>query len=132
MPCLRRLYTRSIHLLKSTTAANASLLNNFEIAATAIIALMAFTEKSSSRLWLGIVFVTMSCAVLSFEDITSLHFSCGSLFILFAGLCWAFENNCTTIISSNNPLQIVLLKGVFPGFGSVIIGIVIGERITVL
>lgn len=118
--------------LKSTTAANASLLNNFEIVATAIIALVVFKEKISPRLWFGIVFVTLSCAVLSFEDVTSLQFSYGSLFILLAGLCWGFENNCTRKISSKDPLQIVLLKGVFSGFGSVIIGLVIGERITVL
>lgn len=118
--------------LKSTTAANASLLNNFEIVATAIIALMVFKEKISFRLWIGIVFVTLSCAILSFEDITSLQFSHGSLFILLAGLCWGFENNCTRKISSKDPMQIVLLKGIFSGLGSVIIGLVIGERITVL
>ena len=118
--------------LKSTTAANASLLNNFEIVATAIIALMVFKEKISLRLWLGIVFVTLSCAVLSFEDLTGLQFSYGSLLILLAGLCWGFENNCTRKISSKDPMQIVLLKGVFSGLGSVLIGLVIGERITAL
>ena len=118
--------------LKSTTAANASLLNNFEIVATAIIALMVFKEKISSRLWVGILFVTLSCAVLSFEDISSMQFSSGSLFVLLAALCWGFENNCTRKISSKDPMQIVLLEGVFSGFGSVIIGLVIGERITAL
>ena len=48
--------------LKSTTAANASLLNNFEIVATAVIALAVFKESISPRLWAGIVFVTLSCA----------------------------------------------------------------------
>lgn len=46
--------------LKSTTAANASLLNNFEIVATAVIAFFVFKEKISKRLLLGIVFVTIS------------------------------------------------------------------------
>ena len=118
--------------LKSTSAANASLLNNFEIVATAIIALAIFKEKISMRLWLGILFVTLSCALLSFEDITSLQFSFGSLFILVACICWGFENNCTRKISSKDPLQIVLLKGIFSGLGSIIIGLIIGERITVL
>ena len=58
--------------LSHTTAANASLLNNFEIVATAIIALMIFKERISPRLWLGILFVTASCALLSFEDLSSL------------------------------------------------------------
>jgi drug/metabolite transporter (DMT)-like permease len=118
--------------LKSTTAANASLLNNFEIVATAIIALMVFKEKIAPRLWGGIVFVTASCALLSFEDISSLQFSAGSLFILLAAVCWGFENNCTRKISSKDPMQIVLLKGIFSGLGSLIIGFAIGEKISYL
>lgn len=85
--------------LNSTTAANASLLNNFEIVATAIIALMVFKEKISTRLWFGIFFVTLSCGILSFEDISSLRFSYGSLFVLLATICWGFENNYTRKIS---------------------------------
>ncbi len=117
--------------LSFTTAANASLLNNFEIVATAIIALMVFKEKISKRLWIGILFVTISCALLSFEDISSLKFSTGSLFVLLACLSWGLENNCTRKLSSKDPLKIVLLKGVFSGTGSVIIGLCLGEHITV-
>ena len=118
--------------LNATTAANASLLNNFEIVATAIIALIVFKEKISIRLWLGILFVTLSCGILSFEDVSSLRFSYGSLFVLLAAICWGFENNCTRKISSKDPLQIVLLKGIFSGIGSLILGLCIGERIKVL
>lgn len=118
--------------LSFTTAANASLLNNFEIVATALIALAVFGEKISPRLWVGILFVTASCALLSFEDLTSLDFSLGSLFILLASVCWGVENNCTRKLSSKDPLQIVLLKGIFSGLGSVCIGLCIGERITVM
>ena len=118
--------------LKSTTAANASLLNNFEIVATAVIALVVFKEKINFRLWLGILFITLSCMVLSFEDLSSLQFSYGSLLILLACVCWGFENNCTKKISSKDPLEIVLLKGIFSGLGSLLVGFIIGERITVL
>lgn len=118
--------------LSFTTAANASLLNNFEIVATALIALAVFGEKISPRLWGGILFVTASCALLSFEDISSLNFSLGSLFVLLASVCWGVENNCTRKLSSKDPLQIVLLKGIFSGLGSVCIGLCIGERITVV
>lgn len=118
--------------LKSTTAANASLLNNFEIVATAVIALVVFKEKINFRLWLGILFITLSCMVFSFEDLSSLQFSYGSLLILLACVCWGFENNCTKKISSKDPLEIVLLKGIFSGLGSLLIGFIIGERITVL
>ena len=118
--------------LSFTTAANASLLNNFEIVATAIIALAIFKEAISPRLWAGILFVTASCALLSFEDITALRFSVGSLFILLACICWGVENNCTRKLSAKDPLEIVLLKGIFSGTGSVIIGFCLGERLTSL
>ena len=118
--------------LSHTTAANASLLNNFEIVATAMIALMIFKERISPRLWIGILFVTASCVLLSFEDISSLTFSIGSLFILLACVCWGIENNCTRKLSEKDPLEIILLKGIFSGLGSIIIGLCLGERIEVL
>lgn len=118
--------------LSATTAASASLLNNFEIVATALIALLLFRERISGRLWGGILFVTLSCALLSFENLAALEFSAGSLFVLLAALCWGLENNCTRKISAADPLQIVLLKGIFSGLGSVVIGLALGERITVL
>ena len=117
-------------VLSYISAANASLLNNFEIVATALIALAVFGERISARLWLGIGFVTLSCMLLSFEDIFHFDFSVGSLFVLLACLCWGIENNCTRKLSDKDPLQIVVLKGFFSGIGSLAIGLVLGERVT--
>ena len=50
-----------------TNSANVSLLNNFEIVATSIIALVIFKEIISKRLWFAIVLVTVASIVLSFE-----------------------------------------------------------------
>ncbi len=113
--------------LTMTTAANASLLNNFEIVATSIIALVIFKETISKRLWLAIVLVTVSSIILSFEDMSSLSFSFGSIFVLLACVCWGFENNCTRMLSSKNPLEIVVIKGFGSGFGSLVIALVTGE-----
>ena len=115
--------------LSRTTAANASLLNNFEIVATAVIALIIFKEAISPRLFLGILFVTASCALLSVDDLSGLQFNSGSLFVLLACICWGIENNCTRKLSSKDPLQIVIIKGIFSGTGSVVIGLLCGERI---
>lgn len=117
--------------LRSTSAANASLLNNFEIVATALIALLVFKEAVSVRLWAGILFVTVSCALLSLEDIGGIRFSGGSVLILLACVCWGIENNCTRKLSDKDPLEIVLLKGLFSGAGSLVIGFSAGERLTV-
>lgn len=115
--------------LNNTTAANASLLNNFEIVATSVIALAVFKEAISKRLWLAIFLVTLSSAILSFEDISSLSFSYGSLFVLLACVCWGFENNCTRMLSSKNPLEIVVIKGFCSGLGSLVIALIIGEKL---
>jgi len=116
--------------LTKTTAANVSLLNNFEIVATSIIALCVFKESISKRLWLGIILVTVASAILSFEDMSSFSFSIGSIFVLLACVCWGFENNCTRKISNKNPLEIVVIKGFFSGAGALIIALIKGERFT--
>lgn len=117
--------------LSMTTAANAALLNNFEIVATALIALCVFGERVSPRLWGGIACVTLACVLLTVEDVSALRPSVGSLLILGACVCWGVENNCTRRLSDKDPLLIVLLKGIFSGTGSLVIGLCLGERITV-
>ena len=97
------------------SSANASLLGNFEIVATTVIALFIFKEAVSKRLWAAIALITLSSILLSFEGTDSFSFSCGSLFVLAATVCWGFENNCTRNISSKSTYEIVVLKGVFSG-----------------
>lgn len=115
--------------LTRTTSANASLLNNFEIVATSIIALAVFHEAISRRLWLAIGLITLSSLLLSFEDASSLQFSVGSLFVLLACVCWGFENNCTRMMSAKDPLEIVVLKGFGSGLGSLILALAVGESL---
>ena len=114
--------------LTRCSAANASLLNNFEIVATSLIALMVFKEAIGKRLWLAIILVTISSILLSFEDMSSLQFSWGSLFVLLACVSWGFENNCTRMLSSKNPAQIVIIKGFGSGLGAILLSLLIGER----
>ncbi|MGN1345753.1 MAG: DMT family transporter [Eubacteriales bacterium] len=113
--------------LSMSTAANVSLLNNFEIVATSLLALLLFHETISKRLWLAIVLVTFSSLLLSFEGESSLSFSWGSLFVLLACVCWGLENNCTRMLSSKNPLEIVVIKGIGSGLGSLGIALTLGE-----
>lgn len=70
------------------TASNASLLGDFEIVATTLIALFIFKEKVSGKLWTAIGFITLSTIVLSFEGSGSFQFSIGSLFVILATCCW--------------------------------------------
>lgn len=114
--------------LTMTTSANASLLNNFEIVATSLIALLIFKESISKRLWAAIFLITVSSIVLSVEDISSVSFSFGSIFVLLACICWGLENNCTRKLSVKDPLEIVVIKGFGSGIGSLLIAFTLGEQ----
>ena len=106
------------------TSANASLLGNFEIVATTVIALFIFKETVTKRLWMAIALITVSSILLSFEGVGSFQFSYGSHFVLLATICWGFENNCTRSISSKSTYEIVVLKGIFSGLGSLVIALI--------
>ena len=109
------------------SSANASLLGNFEIVATTLIALFIFREAVSKRLWAAIALITLSSILLSFEGTDSFRFSYGSLFVLLATVCWGFENNCTRNIASKSTYEIVVLKGIFSGLGSLLIAFTMRE-----
>ena len=88
--------------IANTNSANVSLLNNFEIVCTSIIALIVFKELISKKMWLAITLITVSSFILSIDLSESFSFSWGSLFILATTLCWGFENNCTRNLADKN------------------------------
>lgn len=110
-------------------SANVSLLNNFEIVATTLIAFAVFREAVSHRLTLAIALVTVASILLSFEGAGSFTFSTGSLFVLGACACWGLENNCTKMISSKSSVEIVIIKGLCSGGGSLVIALALGEAL---
>ena len=113
--------------LTITTSSNASLLNNFEIVATALIALSVFKEAIGKRMWIAISLITISSIILSVKDFSNFSFSLGSILVIMACLCWGFENNCTRMLSLKDPLQIVVVKGFGAGIGSLIISMISKE-----
>jgi len=115
--------------LDRTNSANASLLNNFEIVATSLIAFFVFREAMSRRLTLAIVLVTLASVTLSFEGAGSFRFHKGSVLVLGAACCWGLENNCTRMLSAKSSVQITTIKGIFSGLGSLLVALVIGESV---
>lgn len=116
--------------LRDCLAANTALLNNFEIVATALIALLFFREAVGRRLWLAISMVTAASILLSLDGGSvgeAFSFSKGSLLVLGTTVCWGLENNCTRQIADRDPMQIVTVKGFGSGFGALGIALAIGE-----
>ncbi len=114
--------------LVRTAAANASLLMNFEIVATTLIASLFFRERVSARLWLAIALVTAASCLLTLERGDGFHFSIGSFYVLLATACWGLENNCTRMLANRNPVAIVAIKGIGSGLCSLAIGLALGQR----
>jgi len=113
--------------LRSTAAETASLLGSFEIVATAAVALAFFSEKVSRRLWAAIALITLASLLLSLDGTTKLVFSPGALLVLAACVCWGFENNCTRKLSSKSAAEIVTVKGLFSGAGSLLVALLLKE-----
>lgn len=107
--------------LKLTTAESAALLNNFEIVATTLIALVFFKEAIGRRMWLAILLITVASVLLSIGDISRFRILPGAVFVLLASICWGLENNCTRLLSLKDPLQIVVIKGFGSGVSSLLI-----------
>ncbi|MBP3567944.1 MAG: DMT family transporter [Lachnospiraceae bacterium] len=115
--------------IERTNSANVSLLNNFEIVATSLIALLIFKEKISRLLWIAIGLVVAASVILTFEGNGAFVFNTGSLFVLAASVCWGMENNCTNKISHKSAVEIVVIKGCFSGLGSLVVALILGEQL---
>lgn len=112
-----------------TSSASVSLLGNFEIVATSVIAFVIFKEAVSKRLFSAIILVVISSVILTFEGTDGLSFGTGSLFVLAACVCWGFENNCTKMLSDRSSVEIVIIKGIFSGLGSLAVAFIMGESL---
>jgi drug/metabolite transporter (DMT)-like permease len=112
--------------LRASTAETASLLNNFEIVATSMVAMVFFREAIGRRLWIAIGLISVASAILSVPDPSRLALSPGALLVLGASVCWGMENNCTRMLSLKDPVQIVVLKGFGSGTGALVIAMFSG------
>jgi drug/metabolite transporter (DMT)-like permease len=99
--------------LARTEAAAASLLLNLEGLATMGIAWVVFREHVDRRLLLGAFAILAGAALLSWQGEASFQWS--GLLITGACVCWGIDNNLTRKLSSSDPVQIAMLKGLIAG-----------------
>jgi drug/metabolite transporter (DMT)-like permease len=99
--------------LVRTEASAASLLLNLEGLATMGIAWVVFRENVDRRLLLGAFAILAGAALLSWQGRASFQWS--GLLIAGACLCWGIDNNLTRKLSSADPVQIAMLKGLVAG-----------------
>jgi drug/metabolite transporter (DMT)-like permease len=114
--------------LSMTSAASGSLLLNLEGLATMAIAWIVFRENVDRRLLLG-AFCILSGAVLLTWNGQRLQLDLGGLLIAGACLAWGIDNNLTRKLSSADPVQIAMLKGLVAGAVNLVIAFALGAAI---
>jgi drug/metabolite transporter (DMT)-like permease len=110
--------------LARTSAAGTSLLLSLEGLATMVIAWVAFRENVDRRLFLGALAILAGAVLLSWQGQAS--FQWGALLIAGACLCWGIDNNLTRKLSSADPVQIAMLKGLVAGVVSLALALLHG------
>jgi drug/metabolite transporter (DMT)-like permease len=115
--------------LKSTSAATAALLLNFEAVATALIAWFVARENVGARVACGFGLIFAGAVLLSFQP-GRLGFSPPALLILGACVCWGIDNNVTRNITAGDPVQIAAIKGLVAGGVNLALAAAAGSRTT--
>jgi drug/metabolite transporter (DMT)-like permease len=100
--------------LATTPASSAALLLNLEGLATMGIAWIAFRENVDRRLLLGAAAILAGAVVLSWQGGPA-PIGLGGLAIAGACLAWGIDNNLTRKLSSADPVQITIVKGLVAG-----------------
>jgi len=110
--------------LSKTTASSASLLLNVEGLATMGIAWIVFRENVDRRLLLGALAILAGAVLLSWRGGPA-GIGVGALAIVGACMAWGIDNNLTRKLSSADPVQIAMIKGLVAGV--VNLGLAIGR-----
>jgi drug/metabolite transporter (DMT)-like permease len=114
--------------LAVTSASSASLLLNLEGLFTLGIAWVVFRENVDVRVGIGATAILLGALVLSWQDGMG-GFGLGALAIAAACLCWAIDNNLTRKLSSADPLQIAMIKGLVAGVVNVALAASLSEAV---
>ncbi|MES2759123.1 MAG: DMT family transporter [Pseudomonadota bacterium] len=115
--------------LTITPASSASLLLNLEGVLTAMLAWFVFKENFDRRIFVGMAFIVVAGALLSWSERPDFGVPWGPLAIVAACLCWAVDNNFTRKVSASDPVQIACLKGLVAGSVNLAIAVSLGQRV---
>ncbi|HJJ48323.1 MAG TPA: DMT family transporter [Methanocorpusculum sp.] len=116
--------------LTYVSADSISLVLNFEIVATALIAFSFFKEKISKRLGIAIALITLGCIVITAGDLERFVASPGIPLALAACVCWGISSNLYQKVTHLNPALVVTIRSFGIGIMAFIISLIIGETIS--
>lgn len=109
--------------LERIPAASASLLLNFELVATIVLAALVFGEHLGHRLLAAAGLVSVAGVLLVWEPGAALDI--GGLFVVGACVAWGIDNSVTARIDQLSPEQITFTKGAVAGTANIILGVAV-------
>lgn len=113
--------------LARTSAATASLLLNFELVATILLAATLFREHLGARVVAAAALVSTAGVILVWQP--GVAFDTGGLLVIGACACWGLDNSVTSKIDQLSPEHITLAKGVIAGGANLVLGWMIGSSL---
>src|SRR5213082_2976444 len=114
-------------------AATASLLLNFEVVFTAVLAWVVFHEATSQRVLIGFAAIFAGGLALAWPaQLAAPGRSLGLVLIAAACLCWALDNNLTRKISAADSRVIAALKGLVAGTTNTVLAFALGAKLPTL
>ncbi len=100
--------------LERTSASSASMLLNFELVFTSLIAVAVFREHGGGRFWTAAALITAGGLALSWEGGPA-GVGWGAALVLGASFMWGVDNNLTARVSIKDPVTIAMIKGLAGG-----------------
>jgi drug/metabolite transporter (DMT)-like permease len=114
--------------LSFTSASSAALLLNLEGVATMLIAWVVFRENVDRRLLVGAAAILCGALVLAWTG-QSFSLDLGGVLIAGACLAWGIDNNLTRKLSSADPVQLAMIKGLAAGSANVVLALATGASV---
>ena len=113
--------------LARTSASTASLLLNFELVATMVLAATVFHEHLGRRLVSAAVLVSAAGASLVWRPGVALDL--GGLLVIGVCACWGLDNSVTAKIDQLSPEQVTFAKGLVVGGANLVLGLLFARSV---
>lgn len=113
--------------LARTSAATASLLLNFELVATIVLAATLFREHLGTRLLAAAALISGAGVILVWQP--GVAFDTGGLLVIGACACWGLDNAVTSKIDQLAPEHITLTKGLVAGTVNLTLGLLLSRSL---
>jgi drug/metabolite transporter (DMT)-like permease len=109
--------------LSRAPAASVALWLNLEVVATAVLAWAFFREHLGAQAWGAVGIVSLAAMLLAAPS--GVGTGPAAVMVAVASLCWAVDNNLTSLIDGFTPAQYTLVKGLVAGTTNLTLGLII-------